>query len=90
MGEVARGEIADSLELPNDKVLAEGDTTSGGIRCWDGGTGGARDFPLPNILPPPSLRPDITVDFNVWTLSLTQGYSVVVRNVKQWRIKVAE
>jgi hypothetical protein len=90
MGEVARGEITDSLELPNDNVLAEGDTTSGGIRCWDGGAGGARDFPLPNILPPPSLRPDITLDFNVWTSSLTQAYSVVVRKVKQWRREGAE
>jgi hypothetical protein len=60
MGDVARGEIADSLELPSDKVLAEGETTSDGLLCWDGGRGGASDFPLPNILPPPSLRPDIT------------------------------
>ena len=60
IGDVARGEIADSLELSSDNVLADGETTSCVLRgCCAGGAGGARDFPLPNILPPPSFRPDI-------------------------------
>lgn len=29
------------------------------LRCCDGGAGGANDFPLPKILPPPSFRLDM-------------------------------
>ena len=58
-GDVASGEIVDSLEL-NETVLPAGEITSEGLRCCAGGAGGAKDFPLPSILPPPSFRPDMT------------------------------
>jgi len=57
-GDVARGEIVDSLEL-YETVLPGGEITSEALRCCAGGAGGANDFPLPRILPPPSFRPDI-------------------------------
>lgn len=57
-GDVARGEAVESLEL-KDNVLAEGEKVSDSCRRCAGGAGGASDFALPNILPPPSFLPDI-------------------------------
>lgn len=57
-GDVARGEVVESLEL-KDNVLAEGEKVSDSCRRCAGGAGGASDFALPNILPPPSFLPDI-------------------------------
>ncbi len=51
-GEVASGEIEEGVES-KDIVLSDGDSKCDGL-CCGGGVGGAKDFPLPSILPPPS------------------------------------
>jgi hypothetical protein len=48
-----------SLEL-KDTVLSDGEIRED-VR-WCVGGGGAKDLPLPRILPPPSLRPDMAED----------------------------
>jgi hypothetical protein len=81
-GDVAKGDIVDSLEL-SDRVLAEGEITSEAFRCCAGGAGGAKDFPLPNTLPPPSFRPDIAGVFEVIS-SKPRRLEVFVPN---WRLE---
>jgi hypothetical protein len=51
------------LEL-KDSVLSDGEIREEVLRC-DGGAGGARDFPLPRTLPPPSFRVDIAEGYRV-------------------------
>lgn len=62
-GDVARGEAVDP---PDETILSAGDVKSE-VRCA-GGAGGAKDFPLPSILPPPSFRPDMAVVYQMRTL----------------------
>jgi len=49
----------ESLEL-RLRVLSDGEIRSLVLRWCAGGAGGASPLPLPSILPPPSLRPDIS------------------------------
>lgn len=59
-GDVAKGEADD----PADETILSAGEVKSEIRCA-GGAGGAKDFPLPNILPPPSFRPDIAEDYQM-------------------------
>jgi len=53
-GEAGNGEREEASEF-KDTVLSDGDSKFA-VRWCIGGVGGAKDFPLPSILPPPSFR----------------------------------
>ena len=75
-GEVAKGEAVESFEL-NDTVLAAGELRSTARECA-GGAGGAKDFPLPRILPPPNFRPDIPGVYGFCDLTTVPGEEVLL------------